>query len=124
MNELGLNAADAAKWFKNEIDQSFMLVEVDGAQAKLWAVELQNAVRRCYIADALVAAKVAEHGVAYEEVVASKLPGPGSTMSGDFGEILVYIYQAAKALPTKVIGPKKWRLKQDRTKPAPYSDVL
>lgn len=25
---------------------------------------------------------------------------------------------------TPIIGPKKWRLKQDRTKPAPYSDVV
>lgn len=45
-------------------------------------------------------------------------------MSGDFGEILVYLYQAAKEHPVEAIGPKKWRLKQDRTKPSPHSDVV
>ena len=45
-------------------------------------------------------------------------------MAGDFGEILVFIYQGIAEHPTAVIGPKKWRLKQDRSKPAPYSDVV
>ena len=45
-------------------------------------------------------------------------------MAGDFGEILVMLYHAALEQPTEILGPKKWRLKQDRTKPAPYSDVV
>ena len=45
-------------------------------------------------------------------------------MAGDFGEILVYVYQAAMAHRLVAFGPKKWRLKQDRTKPAPFSDVV
>jgi len=45
-------------------------------------------------------------------------------MAGDFGEILVFLYQASKEHSATAIGPKKWRLKQDRTKPAPYSDVI
>jgi hypothetical protein len=45
-------------------------------------------------------------------------------MAGDFGEILVFLYHAAVEPGVELIGPKKWRLKQDRTKPAPYSDVV
>ena len=45
-------------------------------------------------------------------------------MAGDFGEILVFLYHAAEEHPMAVIGPKKWRLKQDRTKPTPYLDVV
>ena len=45
-------------------------------------------------------------------------------MAGDFGEILIYAYQAARALPRATIGPKKWKLKETRTKAAPYSDVV
>jgi hypothetical protein len=45
-------------------------------------------------------------------------------MAGDFGEILCYFYQSAKELPSVTVAPKKWRLKQDRTKPAPKSDVI
>lgn len=36
----------------------------------------------------------------------------------------MYFYHASKALPLTAFGPKKWRLKQDRTKPAPYSDTV
>jgi len=63
-------------------------------------------------------------GIARSEIVSSKLPDPGATMAGDFGEILVYFYQAATAHPRVAFGPKKWRLKEARTKPAPYSDVV
>ncbi len=58
------------------------------------------------------------------EVIKSKLPDPSATMAGDFGEILIYAYQAAKAHPRTTIGPKKWKLKEARTKAAPYSDVV
>jgi hypothetical protein len=63
-------------------------------------------------------------GVTKSDILAAVLPDAGSTMAGDFGEILVFFYQCAKVLPHVAIGPKKWRLKQDRTKPAPYSDVI
>jgi hypothetical protein len=58
------------------------------------------------------------------EIIAARLPDAGATMAGDFGEILVYFYQATKELPARAFGPKKWRLKQDRTKPSPHSDVV
>lgn len=124
MDELGLDVAAVAQWFSREQEQPFILVRVNGEHTKLWAHELCDAVRRCYIADALVASKAIEHGVSHKEIIASRLPDAGSIMSGDFGEILVYIFQAAAALPSKLIGPIKWRLKQDRNKPAPHSDVV
>lgn len=58
------------------------------------------------------------------DIIAARLPDRGATMAGDFGEILVYVYQAGRELPERAFGPKKWRLKQDRTKPAPLSDVI
>ncbi|WP_203235114.1 Hachiman antiphage defense system protein HamA [Rariglobus hedericola] len=93
---------------------------------------LRDAVRRCYLSDEklLTQAQILELelGGTFEsrqtEIIKSKLPDPSSTMAGDFGEILIYAYQATKALPSVTIGPKKWRLKQDRTKPAPCSDVV
>ncbi len=44
-------------------------------------------------------------------------------MSGDFGEILAYVYLAGMR-HGQIVGPKRWRLKEARTKSAPYSDVL
>ena len=45
-------------------------------------------------------------------------------MAGDFGEILAYLYQGTTEQTNTPLGVMKWRLKQDRTKPAPYSDVV
>jgi hypothetical protein len=124
MRELGLDIVSVLSWFSHVQDQPYVLVNVSHDQTAAWSDILKAPVRRCYIADGLIEERAAKLEVAKSEIVASKLPDPGSTMSGDFGEILVYFYQAAKQHPNVAIGPKKWRLKQDRTKPAPYSDVI
>nr|WP_255207952.1 Hachiman antiphage defense system protein HamA [Myxococcus sp. AM009] len=82
------------------------------------------AVRRCYVTDQLLVERASQLGVPQSEVLATKIPDPGSTMAGDFGEILVLLLQATLLNPIAAVAPKKWRLKQDRTKPAPHSDVL
>lgn len=124
MDELGLDLEQVRSWFAHEQESPFALVRVSEAHAKAWANALGLAVRRCYVLDSHIEKRAREAGVQPADIVASKLPDPGSTMAGDFGEILVYLYQGAKEHPRKAIGPKKWRLKQDRTKPAPYSDVV
>jgi hypothetical protein len=124
MDELGLDAANVAAWFQQQHVQPCIVIGVDKAHATSWTAQLLDAVRRAYITDAAVVHHAAKHQVAQEVVIASKLPDPGSVMAGDFGEILVYVYQAAAAHPKKLFGPKKWRLKQDRTKAAPHSDVV
>jgi len=101
-----------------------VLVQVDAEHAAAWSEVLGVAVRRCYLSDEMILARSEDQGVTPEEIIAAALPDAGATMSGDFGEILVYFYQASRELPKEVIGPRKWRLKQDRTKPAPHSDVV
>lgn len=55
---------------------------------------------------------------------AARLPDPGTIMSGDFGEIIVYLYQGAQVLPAIALGATKWRLKEGRNRPTPLSDVV
>lgn len=132
MNELGLDSNCAVQWFPHEREDPYILVRVSPEHANSWANALRDAIRRCYLPDNLLAASAtsleAELDGTFEArqgaVIQSKLPDPSATMAGDFGEILIYFYQATKALPHPAIGPKKWRLKQDRTKPAPGSDVV
>jgi hypothetical protein len=132
MNELGLDVNQVLLWFPHEADAPYVLVRVSPERANGWAAALQDAVRRCYLSDELLQTRTqqleGELGGTPEsrqaQIINSKLPDPGATMAGDFGEILIYAYQAAKALPATAFGPKKWRLKQDRTKPAPCSDVV
>lgn len=123
-DDLGFSFAAAAPWFPHEKDSPYVLVRVSDEHAKSWANTLGIAVRRCYVSDSIIDKRATEHGIDKTDLIAACLPDPGSTMAGDFGEILVYFYQGAKELPTTVVGPKKWRMKQDRTKPAPHSDVV
>lgn len=124
MDDLGFNFANAVGWFPHQQDQPYVLIRVSVQHAAQLAAAIEAPLRRCYITDATLAASAAQHGLTQRQVLATKLPDPGSTMAGDYGEIVGYFYQAAKEIPGNAIGPKKWRLKQDRTKPAPKSDVI
>ena len=124
MDDLGFDIANALEWFANERQIPYIFERVSEESAAEIAERITDAVRRCYISDELIEERVASLGVSRAEILGSKLPDPGSTMAGDFGEILVYFYHAARLHPSIAFGPKKWRLKQDRTKPAPHSDVI
>jgi hypothetical protein len=124
VDDLGIDFVVAAPWFAHAQDQPYVLIRVTPENLALLAARIGEPLRRCYITDAELDAAVLRTNLPRAEIVASRLPDAGSTMSGDFGEVLGYFYQATQALPTVAIGPKKWRLKQDRTKPAPKSDVL
>ena len=124
MRELGVDPASITQWFAEEHQSPYVLVRVSDAYAAAWANVLGVPVRRCYIDDELLDERAAATGRPKAELVAAKLPDRGSTMAGDFGEILVFLYYAAVEPGVELVGPKKWRLKQDRTKPAPYSDVI
>lgn len=124
MDELGIDFVDAVPWFAHAQDQPYVLVHVSPENLAQLAARIGEPLRRCYISDAELNAAARHHNLPRAEILRSRLPDPGATMSGDFGEVLGYFYQAARELPSAAIGPKKWRLKQDRTKPAPKSDVV
>ena len=124
MRDLDVDVASMANWFTEEFQSPYVLVRVPDAHADAWADVLGVPVRRCYIDDSVLANRAAATGHPKSEVLAAKMPDRGSTMAGDFGEILVFLYHAAVEPGLELVGPKKWRLRQDRTKPAPYSDVV
>lgn len=124
MDEIGFDFNNSVAWFPHLQDQPYVLVRLTPEQTEQLADEMAVAVRRCYITDQSLTDWSAALGLQQSAVLASRLPDPGSTMAGDFGEILCYFYQSTKELPAFAIGVKKWRLKQDRTKPAPRSDVV
>lgn len=124
MDELGFDFSSVNSWFPHEQEHPFVLVKMKSEEALRLAETMAVAMRRCYIADSQLTKRATELGISQLEILCSTLPDKGATMAGDFGEILGYFYQSNKALPAIAIGAKKWRLKQDRTKPAPKSDVI
>jgi len=128
MKDIGADAVAVRTWFKEKKNTTYTSVTVDIPDAGAWIATVQDWMRRCYLTDQVLDARSQEAGVPKSMVINSKLPDPSAVMSGDFGEILTYFYQTldlSKASTTvEVIGPKKWRLKEARTKAAPYSDVV
>ena len=124
MDEIGFNFEDAVAWFSQDQDHPYVLVRISTHHVAELSTAMGVPLRRCYITDAALQQATAQHGLMPVEIVRAMLPDAGAVMSGDFGEVLTYFYQAVAELPANVIGPKKWRLKQDRTKSAPKSDVI
>jgi len=127
MRDLGLEATHVETWFEREQgeDDDILLFRVSDETAQGWIPSFVDGVRRCYISDAALEARSANTGISKEDLLAAVLPDPGATMSGDFGEIVAFVFLAsAETAPYEVIGPKKWSLKEDRTRPAPRSDVV
>ncbi len=124
MNDLELDIDRVRNWFNQDQNTPYVIVHVNHSHAQHLPNELGTAVRRCYITDRRLVYHSAHKSVPQTDIISAKLPDPGSTMAGDFGEILVYLYQVTREHINTPIGPIKWRLKEDRTKPAPYSDVV
>lgn len=133
MEELGLDAATILGWFSDRTEEAtYTLLRVSQEDAQKFPEELRDAIRRAYISDEGLHRRAVELEQQLQgsekdrqtQVIAALLPDPSATMAGDFGEIFFYICQATMEHPRVATGPKKWRLKQDRTKPAPKSDVL
>lgn len=123
LSEIELPISDVVGWFADETRLPYVRVSVKKEHSRRWPELLKQAIRKCYLSDELLRAAIA-NGKVEAEVIASRLPDPGAVMAGDFGEIVGFLYQAAKVQPNRAYGPKKWRLKQDRKKPAPHSDVV
>lgn len=124
MRELGLDLAAIRPMFVTVQEIPYALFEVPAGRAEQIANELAVPVRRYYVSDAVLETRHAKTAIPKRRLVQAKLPDRGPVMSGDFGELLAAIFQAAQEYPTEVVDPKKLRLKQDRRHPAPYSDVV
>lgn len=84
---------------------------------------LASALPECYVTHKHLKCRAEETGLDISEILTNKLPGRGSVMSGDFGEILTLFFLNSEC-KARTVPIKKWRYKQDRTKAAPHSDVV
>ncbi|MCP5005290.1 MAG: DUF1837 domain-containing protein [Planctomycetes bacterium] len=83
--------------------------------------------RRCYIADRELEDLSKKNGESKDDILRKYiLPDVGNIMSGDFGEMLSYflVIDKYKKESLTIEGPRKWRWKPTRNKPAPCSDAV
>ena len=127
MRGLQVDLSVVRSWFIQDDDSDnpvAMLVRVSDDGEASWRTGFVEAARRCYASDQFLEHRAVEGNMSKRDVLGALLPDPGSVMAGDFGEIVAFLFLGSAPHPHEVIGPKKWRLKQDRTKPAPHSDVV
>lgn len=93
------------------------------AQAKLLEDYLVQQLPWCYTTKKHTKQRVEETGFSACQIIANKLPDPGSVMSGDFGEVLTLFFLSSERTENAT-SIKKWRYKENRLKAAPLSDVI
>lgn len=89
--------------------------------------KLPEEFRLCYITDEELNDLSKKNGESKDDILRKYiLPDVGNIMSGDFGEMLSYFMVIDKYNKEGLIieGPRKWRWKPARNKPAPYSDAV
>lgn len=124
MHEVDIDLQHAKTLFVSVQEDPFILIEIPEASVAELVKILPVPFRQFYVSDRVLDQVHMSSNTPRTELIKLKIPDPGSTMSGDFGEMLVAVMQAALEHPHAVIDPKKWRFKEDRTKPAPKSDVV
>lgn len=96
---------------------------LDGAKAKAIEDYLVQELPWCYASKTHIKNRARSTGKSAREIIANRLPDPGSVMSGDFGEITTMFFLASERVEA-TLPVKKWHYKQDRTKAAPLTDVI
>jgi hypothetical protein len=89
--------------------------------------KLPKEFRRCYITDRKLDDLSKKNGESKDDLLRKYfLPDVGNIMSGDFGEMLSYFLVIDKYNNDGLVieGPRKWRWKPARNKPAPCSDAV
>lgn len=119
-----LDYATIRSWFNGVAADGFTRLAVPVEQASTLASLLGLSIRRCYLSDQSLSSRLRSGEASEQELIAACLPDRGSTMAGDFGELLAYIFHLADNDQLQLCGPKKWRLKIDRRQPSPMSDVV
>lgn len=92
-------------------------------QAKLLEDYLVQQMPWCYTTKKNTKQRVEKTKLSACEIIANKLPDPGSVMSGDFGEVLTLFFLGSERTEN-ISSIKKWRYKENRLKAAPLSDVI
>lgn len=123
MHEFGLDL-DLIRSFFDEDGEAIIRVAVATDVADTWPTILADAMRLAYIADDTLADGVAATGKTKAEVLAGKLPTVGSIQSGDFAEFVAALFLGAREADVDVLDTKKLRLKYDRDKASPRTDIV
>lgn len=115
-----------AKNFDTDSKDDISLYRLKPSNREELLESLPDKFRICYVSDVELERLSKANGVTQGEFMQHYLPDKGNVMSGDFGEFLSYYLTKDLCADKKsrIAGPKKWRWKQDRNKPAPHTDIL
>jgi hypothetical protein len=111
------------KHFKEE-HKDFVLLYLKDDEWEEFLYKLPIEYRKSYITDSDLERRVKNFSTSPQIELSEILPTEGNIKSGDFGEILTYFLLTERHKNQNVNGPRKWRWKQEKNVPAPYTDVI
>ncbi|MFN3852196.1 MAG: Hachiman antiphage defense system protein HamA [Spirosomataceae bacterium] len=104
--------------------KNFVTLTLKDNEWNVFVEKLPILYKDCYIPSEELENRMKTFSTTKENELSEILPSQGNIQSGDFGEILSYFLFKEKYKKRNVVGPKKWRWKQDKNVAAPYTDVI
>jgi len=114
-------------YFQRHNFTGFILYRLNPTDWSDFVQNLTDGTRLCYIDNSLLHTRCQQRGITPGEFLDQYiLPLEPTIQSGDFGEIFSYfiVIEQHKPKGIHLVGPRKWRWKEDRNKPSPGSDSL
>lgn len=105
-------------------DSDIIRVTLKDDERDIFLAKLPDLYREAYIAKEELDSRVTTFESSHALELSELIPDVGSIKSGDFGEVLSYLFFKERHQVQGVDGPLKWRWKQDKNTAAPYSDVI
>ena len=104
--------------------QKIVLYNFDDSKSADFINEMLVPIRNAYISDKKIAQIEERYKTSRKEIIGKRLPDTASITSGDFGEILTFYLAQQTFASNATITPMKWRLKDDKTKASPKTDIM
>ena len=108
---------------KSEKDGHYIIVKFNYSNGDELHAHLSKILDHFYIEPSKLKELCSKNGTTRSKVMDTLLPDPGSVMSGDFAEILSYLFLRETYTPP-LVGPVKWRWKEDRNKAVQKTDIV
>ena len=84
---------------QHEYDIDCCIYNLNNKERRTFLSKLPNSFRRSYVSDIKLNKQISKLDLKKEEIISEYIPDPGSTMAGEFGEIISYLLIKERYLP-------------------------
>ena len=115
---------EIATHFQEVPNDNFIVFLLKDSEWSNLLEKLPTNYKDCFISENELITRMVEFGTTREQELIEKIPSEWKIKAWDFWEILAYYFFNEKYSWDNLHWPKKWRWKESKDTPAPYSDVV